>query len=125
LRRIDRSIAAETREVAVVASGEINLVDQTLRLELRPSVKKGLGLNPANLATDFMEISGPLQNLPWASPQGGRAAARPRSAWASQPAASRCWFRRCGRDEGGLGVRSGGSTCRGAACASQKSKPGE
>jgi uncharacterized protein involved in outer membrane biogenesis len=59
---IDRSIAAETREVAVVASGVINLVDETLRLELRPSVKKGLGLNPANLATDFMEISGPLQN---------------------------------------------------------------
>jgi len=59
---IDRSIAAETREVAVVASGVINLVDQTLRLELRPSVKKGLGLNPANLATDFMEISGPLQH---------------------------------------------------------------
>jgi hypothetical protein len=59
---IDRSIAAETREVAVVASGAINLVDQTLRLELRPTVKKGLGLNPANLATDFMEISGPLQD---------------------------------------------------------------
>ena len=59
---IDRSIAAETREVAVVASGVIDLVGQTLRLELRPSVKKGLGLNPANLATDFMEISGPLQN---------------------------------------------------------------
>ena len=59
---IDRSIAAETREVALVASGVINLVDQTLRLELRPSVKKGLGLNPANLATDFMEISGPLHN---------------------------------------------------------------
>jgi uncharacterized protein involved in outer membrane biogenesis len=59
---IDRSIAAETREVAVVASGVINLVEQTLRLELRPSVKKGLGLNPANLATEFMEISGPLQN---------------------------------------------------------------
>jgi len=59
---LDRSIAAETREVAVVASGVVNLVDQTLRLELRPSVKKGLGLNPANLATDFMEITGPLQN---------------------------------------------------------------
>jgi len=59
---VDRSIAAETREVAVVASGVINLVEQTLRLELRPSVKKGLGLNPANLATDFMEVSGPLQN---------------------------------------------------------------
>ena len=71
---IDRSIAAETREVAVVASGVINLGEQTLRLELRPSVKKGLGLNPANLATDFMEISGPLQN-----PQmgvGGKGAVR-------------------------------------------------
>jgi hypothetical protein len=59
---LDRSIAAETREVAVVARGVINLGEQTLRLELRPSVKKGLGLSPANLATDFMEISGPLQN---------------------------------------------------------------
>jgi len=59
---VDRSIAAETREVALVASGEINLVEQTLRLELSPTVKKGLGLSPANLATDFMEISGPLQD---------------------------------------------------------------
>ena len=58
---IDRSIAAETREVAVVASGVIDLVDQTLKLELKPSVKKGLGLNPASLA-DLVEVSGPLQN---------------------------------------------------------------
>jgi hypothetical protein len=40
--RVDRSLdRRRDREVAVVASGVINLVEQTLRLELRPSVKKG------------------------------------------------------------------------------------
>jgi hypothetical protein len=32
---VDRSISLETREVAIVASGNINLVDQTLQLEVR------------------------------------------------------------------------------------------
>jgi hypothetical protein len=108
---IDRSIAAETREVAVVASGVINLVEQTLRLELRPSVKKGLGLNPANLATDFMEISGPLQN-----PQmgvGAKGAVR---------GAAKVGVRDEGRDKGRVSVRSGGRAGRGAACASRETE---
>jgi AsmA family protein len=58
---IDHSIALETREVAVSAVGQINLVDQTIRLEFRPRVKKGLGLNPASLA-ELMVMSGPLQD---------------------------------------------------------------
>jgi hypothetical protein len=51
----------ETHEVAVVASGELNLVEQTVRLEFRPEVKKGLGLNPTSLA-QLMMLSGPLQD---------------------------------------------------------------
>ncbi len=58
---VDRSIAMETHDIAVLASGKINLVDQTIRLEFKPRVKKGLGLNPANLA-DLMVMSGPLQD---------------------------------------------------------------
>ncbi len=58
---VDRSIALETREVAIVASGNINLVDQTLRLEFEPTVKKGLGLNSANFA-ELVRVSGPLQD---------------------------------------------------------------
>ena len=125
---IDRSIAAETREVALVASGVINLVDQTLRLELRPSVKKGLGLNPANLATDFMEISGPLHN-----PHDGRRRQRGRP-WRGQGRRRRRYRRPLvagavggGRDEGGggraegrVGVRPGGRAGSGAACAARE-----
>lgn len=58
---VDRSIALETREVAIVASGNINLADQTLRLEFEPTVKKGLGLNSANFA-ELVRVSGPLQD---------------------------------------------------------------
>ncbi len=58
---VDRSIAMETHDIAVLASGKVNLVDQTIRLEFKPRVKKGLGLNPANLA-DLMVMSGPLQD---------------------------------------------------------------
>jgi len=58
---VDRSIALETREVAIVASGNINLVDQTLRLEFEPTVRKGLGLNSANFA-ELVRVSGPLQD---------------------------------------------------------------
>jgi uncharacterized protein involved in outer membrane biogenesis len=124
---IDRSIAAETREVAVVASGVINLVEQTLRLELRPSVKKGLGLNPANLATDFMEISGPLQN-----PQMGVGAkgCRPRRGQGRRGRRNRRPLvagsvgggRDEGRDKGRVSVRSGGRAGRGAACASRETE---
>jgi hypothetical protein len=58
---VDRSIALETHELAIVASGDINLVEQTLRLEFEPTVKKGLGLNSANFA-ELVRVSGPLQD---------------------------------------------------------------
>jgi len=61
IANVDRSIALETREVAIVASGDINLVEQTLRLEFEPTVKKGLGLNSANFA-ELVRVSGPLQD---------------------------------------------------------------
>ena len=63
---IDRSIALETREVDhESASGDINLVDQTLRLEFEPTVKKGLGPNSAPIA-ELVRVSGPLQDPPGA-----------------------------------------------------------
>jgi len=58
---IDRSIALETREVAVVASGTLNLTDETIRLEFQPRVKKGLGLNPSSLA-QLVLLHGPLRD---------------------------------------------------------------
>ena len=58
---VDRSIALETHEVAVVASGRLDLAEETIRLEFRPHVKKGLGLSPASLA-QLMVLSGPLRD---------------------------------------------------------------
>jgi hypothetical protein len=58
---IDRSIAMETRHVAVSASGELNLVGQTVSLRFRPIVKKGVGLSTANLA-QLVKVEGPLHN---------------------------------------------------------------
>lgn len=59
--RIDRSIAVETDKMAVAASGEVNLVTQTMTLSFRPTVKKGLGLDSTNLANLVM-VQGPLQD---------------------------------------------------------------
>jgi AsmA family protein len=58
---IDRSIAMETDQVAVSASGELNLVAQTVALRFRPIVKKGVGLSTANLA-QLVKVEGPLRN---------------------------------------------------------------
>ncbi|HSW23043.1 MAG TPA: AsmA-like C-terminal region-containing protein, partial [Burkholderiaceae bacterium] len=58
---IDRSIAMETDKLAVAASGELNLVAQTVALTFRPAAKKGLGLDPANLASMAM-LEGPLHD---------------------------------------------------------------
>ncbi len=59
--RIDRSIAMETDKLAVAASGELNLVAQTVALSFRPAAKKGLGLDPANLAS-MAVLEGPLHD---------------------------------------------------------------
>jgi len=58
---IDRSIAMETRQIAVAAIGEINLAKQTITLEFRPRVKKGLDLNPGSLV-QLMLLKGPLES---------------------------------------------------------------
>jgi len=57
---IDRSIAVETDQLAVSASGEINLVRQTLALAFQPKVKRGLGLSQSSLVQLAM-LKGPLQ----------------------------------------------------------------
>ena len=57
---IDRSIAVETDQMAVSASGEVNLARQTLALAFRPKVKKGLGLSQSSLVQLVM-LKGPLQ----------------------------------------------------------------
>lgn len=57
---IDRSIAMETSQLAVTASGELNLAKQTIELAFRPRVKKGLDLNPASLV-QLMLVRGPLE----------------------------------------------------------------
>lgn len=57
--RIDRSIAMETRRVAISASGEVNLARQDLTLVFQPQAKEGLGLDEAGLARLVM-LKGPL-----------------------------------------------------------------
>ncbi|HEU5294731.1 MAG TPA: AsmA family protein [Burkholderiaceae bacterium] len=59
--RVDRSIAMETDKLAMAASGELNLGAQTVSLSFEPKVKKGLGLDSANLARLVM-LQGPLQS---------------------------------------------------------------
>jgi uncharacterized protein involved in outer membrane biogenesis len=58
---VDRSIAIETEQLAISASGKIDLVNQRLELAFRPQVKKGLGLNQSALASLVM-LKGPLEN---------------------------------------------------------------
>jgi len=56
---IDRSIAIETRQIAVSASGEINLARRTLSLAFRPQAKRGLDLKTGSLI-ELMLLQGPL-----------------------------------------------------------------
>ena len=57
---IDRSIAMETRQIAVAASGEVNLAKQTVALAFRPTAKKGLDLKPGKLL-QLILLKGPLE----------------------------------------------------------------
>jgi len=60
---IDRSIAVEGERVDVVMSGQIDLANERVDLGMRPTVKKGTGLDPSAFA-GVVKIAGPL-----ASPQ--------------------------------------------------------
>jgi len=56
---VERSIAVETDELNITASGELNLRDETLRLAFRPHARKTLSLNMAELAS-LVTLKGPL-----------------------------------------------------------------
>lgn len=58
---IDRSIAMETQQIAVAASGQIDLSKQTIELAFRPRVKQGLNLDPASLV-EMLLLKGPLED---------------------------------------------------------------
>lgn len=57
--RVDRSIAVETPELAISASGQIDLRDETLELAFRPSAKGAAGIDAARLAS-LIVAKGPL-----------------------------------------------------------------
>lgn len=56
---VDRSIAMEGERVDIVMSGLIDLAAERVDLGLRPTVKKGTGLDPSALA-GVVKIAGPL-----------------------------------------------------------------
>jgi uncharacterized protein involved in outer membrane biogenesis len=56
--KVDRSIAFETAQLALLAKGEVRFDDETLALAFRPSPKTGLNINPANLA-QLVVLKGP------------------------------------------------------------------
>lgn len=57
---VDRSIAMETQQIGVAASGEVNFARHTVSLAFRPRVKRGLNVNPGSLV-ELMLLSGPLE----------------------------------------------------------------
>ncbi|WP_286373185.1 AsmA family protein [Variovorax saccharolyticus] len=59
--QIDRSIAIETQQIGVSASGKVDLAKQVLTLAFVPRVKKGLNLNVSNLV-QMLQLSGPLES---------------------------------------------------------------
>ena len=56
---VDRTIAIETDELAISASGDVNLRDESLRLAFHPVSKTALGINAAELAS-LVRLEGPL-----------------------------------------------------------------
>ena len=56
---VDRSIAVEGERVDMVMSGLIDLGSERIELGMRPTVKKGTGLDPSALA-GVVKIAGPL-----------------------------------------------------------------
>ena len=56
---IDRSLAAESRELGVAASGTLDLRAETVDLSFAPRVKQGIPINIAEVA-DLVHLRGPL-----------------------------------------------------------------
>ncbi len=59
IARIDRTLAAETRELGVAASGTLNLRDETIDLAFAPRVKQGLPIDLPQIA-ELVRLRGPL-----------------------------------------------------------------
>jgi hypothetical protein len=59
IARIDRSIAAETTQIAVAASGTLNFRTETLDLALRPRVKQGIPIDIPQVA-QLVRFTGPF-----------------------------------------------------------------
>jgi len=59
--RVERTIAAETAELGVSASGTVDFRNETLDLSLRPQVRQGIPINVTGLA-DVVRVRGPFDN---------------------------------------------------------------
>ena len=59
--RVDRTIAMETSELGVSASGTINFRNETLDLALKPQVRQGIPINVAGLA-DVVRVRGSFES---------------------------------------------------------------
>jgi uncharacterized protein involved in outer membrane biogenesis len=59
--RVDRSIAAETKQIAVSASGMLDFRNETLDLALRPRVKQGVSLDIPQIA-ELVRYSGSFRD---------------------------------------------------------------
>jgi uncharacterized protein involved in outer membrane biogenesis len=59
--RVDRSIAAETAELGVSASGTLDFRNETLDLSLKPQVRQGIPINVTGLA-DIVRVRGSFDN---------------------------------------------------------------
>lgn len=57
--RIDRSIAMETQQVSVAASGTLDLRNETLDLRFQPKLRKGIPIEIPNLA-ELVHVRGPF-----------------------------------------------------------------
>ncbi len=57
--RIDRTLAAESRELGVAASGTLDLRTETVDLAFAPQVKQGIAINLGQVA-DLVRLRGPL-----------------------------------------------------------------
>src|SRR5205823_2052343 len=58
--RVDRTIAMETAELGVSASGTLDFRNETLDLALKPQVRQGIPINVAGLA-DVVRVRGTFE----------------------------------------------------------------
>lgn len=56
----DRSIAIETERLDVVASGDIDLGNETIGLSIKPTAKEGLGISLGDAFAKLVRVQGPL-----------------------------------------------------------------